>query len=47
MDSRNLLIAEAVYYSGRWADVVSAISSRAYLPDEEVVRILRNIKCKS
>ena len=46
MDSRNLLIAEAVYYSGRWADVVSAISSRAYLPDEEIVRILRNIKCK-
>lgn len=46
MNTRDLLIAEAVHYSGKWSDIVTAINKREFLPPEEVIKINRKIKSK-
>ncbi len=45
MTAREMLIAEAVYHDGDWSKIVDALSKKEYLPEEEINRINKSLKC--
>ena len=47
IETRKILIAHAVYYVGEWDKICESISKKDLLPNEEIIRLNSELKCKA